>query len=292
MEIQFFHFNCRYTMCFQNFQNNFRYCLYGCIVCFFSIGKSICFPKLYILCRFVAEWTVYMFTSRHLVYAKYNCNFYSTSILYFISPQVYNTKPDSSGQQNVTTHDLICCSAERITCHSFVHLILVILHFDWFDHNVKGVDSINDSLTRLGKCFNVTSIADKKALHDTNDIDFDWDQTFHYGLKSKMIFHIWSSKLIGRVFSRLCLQWKVNFVYFFSTVYSDLRLTIHTLDTGTNALHDIVRTNNTLSTLQQISASVVRSYYYLYSELIYFVTAKFCGLDEDDVEGSWIDGSI
>lgn len=26
-----------------------------------------------------------------------------TSILFFISPQVYNTKPDSSGQPNVTT---------------------------------------------------------------------------------------------------------------------------------------------------------------------------------------------
>lgn len=56
---------------------------------------------------------------------------------------------------------------------------------------------------------------------------------------------------------------KSEFCIFFSTVYSDLRLTIHTLDTGTNALHDIVRKYNTLSTLQQISASVVRSYYYL-----------------------------
>lgn len=33
----------------------------------------------------------------------------------FIFPQVYNTKPDSSGQQNVTTNDLIDCSANRIT---------------------------------------------------------------------------------------------------------------------------------------------------------------------------------
>lgn len=41
-------------------------------------------------------------------------NSLSTSILSFISPQVYNTKPDSSGQPNVTTH--FDCSAERFTC--------------------------------------------------------------------------------------------------------------------------------------------------------------------------------
>lgn len=44
---------------------------------------------------------------------------YSTSVLYFISPQVYNTKPDSSGQPNVTTH---ICSADQITCQSFYSL--------------------------------------------------------------------------------------------------------------------------------------------------------------------------
>lgn len=82
----------------------------------------------------------------------------STSILYFISPQVYNTKPDSSGQQNVTTHEFDWLLGWTITCQSFVHSILVILHFDWFDHTIKGVDSIKDSLTRLSKCFDVTSI--------------------------------------------------------------------------------------------------------------------------------------
>lgn len=144
----------------------------------------------------------------------------------------------------------LICSAERITCQLFVHLILVILHINWFDHNIKGVDLINDSLTRLGKCFNITSIVESIAWI-TNDLERFWLTKiglFIMGSNQKVFFFriLYQNQLAGFLVVYVCNEKWILYIFF----YSLLRTSTHEtyISYRNKCFYIQTRTYDTLST--------------------------------------------